>query len=426
VPLHVPTAVIVLAVIALAVQGLTLFLAFFRPDLPYHVEGELPDPGSADFERLLTTLTDTGLHHGNRVEVLTNGGCFYESELNAIAAAGETINLEAYIFHRGQIGERFVKALAERARAGVRVNLTVDYIGSFSTTRGFFRDLTDAGGRVEWYHSLRPDVLLSINNRTHRELMIIDGKTAFIGGAGIADQWYRPMHKQPAWRDTVFRVEGPVVNSLQASFAENWLRVAGEVLTGPEYFAFEPSEHGSAGIVITSTPAAGSTRARILYQLLIAAARRRIYITTPYFLPDRSARRAMRRAAQERGVEIKILTPGRRSDHMLTRASARRLYGRVIKGGAEIYEYEPTMLHAKVMIVDDLWSVVGSTNFDHRSFELNDEVNLCMCDPRIAARLTEDFHRDLKHAREISYDEWRRNIVLRLSDWLAAPLEKQQ
>lgn len=423
---HIPTAIVVLAAIALVLEGLKLFLALFGPDRPYRVNGPVPPPDTPEFTRLLQALTDTGVHRGNRVEVLTNGSCFYPAELAAIDAAERSINLEAYIFHRGEVADKFVKALAARARAGVRVNLTIDYIGSFSTLRSYFRELTEAGGRVGWYHSLRPDVLLEVNNRTHRELLIVDGKVAFIGGAGIADQWYKSKGKQPAWRDTVFRVEGPVVNGLQASFTENWLRVAGEILTGPDYFSFEPSEHGSDGLVISSTPAAGSTRARILYQLLIAAARKRICITTPYFLPDRSARRAIRAAVRERGVEVKILTPGKKSDHLMTRASAQRLYGRVMRGGAEIHEYEPTMLHAKVIIVDDLWVAVGSTNFDHRSFELNDEVNLCMCDARIAARLMEDFRRDLAESRQLSYDEWRRNVLLRLSEWLAAPLEKQQ
>ena len=425
-PHHVSTTFLVLACIALAIQALNLFLALFGPEAPYRIPGELPAPDSAEFERLLTTLTDSGLHRGNRVEVLTNGDKFYEAELDAIARAERTINLEAYIFHRGDIGNRFIKALSERARAGVSVKLTIDYIGSISASFGFFRELTEAGGRVEWYHSLRPDLLPAINNRTHRELLIVDGKVGFIGGAGIADQWYKGDRGNPQWRDTVFRVEGPVVNSLQSCFAENWLRVAGEILTGPEYFAFEPSEHGSTGMVISSTPAAGSTRARMLYQILIAAARKSIVITTPYFLPDRSARKALRRAKRERNVEIRILTPGKRADHLLTRTSARHLYGRVIQGGAEMYEYRPAMLHAKVMIIDDLWSVVGSTNFDHRSFELNDEVNLAMCDPRIAARLLEDFERDLGQSRRVSYEQWRRNILFRVSDWILALLKRQE
>lgn len=425
-PHHVSTTFLVLACIALAIQGLYLFLALFGPELPYRVTGSLPAPDSAEFERLLTALTDSSLHRGNRIEVLTNGNCFYEAELAAIAQAQRTINLEAYIFHRGEIGDRYVRALAERARAGVKVKLTIDYLGSLSTTRKYLREITDAGGKLGWYHSLRPDLLPLINNRTHRELLIVDGRIAFIGGAGIADQWYKGVSGNPQWRDTVFHVEGPVVDSLQAAFAGDWLRVAGEILTGEEYFAFEPSEHGSVGIVLSSTPAAGSTRARMLYQLLIASARKRIYITTPYFLPDRGARRALRKAMRKRNVEVKVLTPGRRADHLLTRTSSRHLYGRVMKAGAEIYEYRPAMLHAKVMIIDDLWTVVGSTNFDHRSFELNDEVNLAMCDPRIAARLLEDFERDLADSERVSYKAWKRNMLFRVSDWFASILEKQE
>ena len=228
---------------------------------------------------------DAQPHCGNRIEVLTNGGCFYEAELLAIRNATSTINLEAYIFQRGEIADRFVAALAERARAGIKVKLIIDYIGSFSTFRSYFRALTDAGGRVEWYHSLRPDLLPQINNRTHRELLIVDGSIGFIGGAGVADHWYKPSGKEPQWRDTVCRVTGPVTVSLQSVFAENWLRVTGEILTGDEYFPQIERGEGSVAMVVDSSPAAGSTRARILYQLLMACAQKRIYITTPYFLP---------------------------------------------------------------------------------------------------------------------------------------------
>jgi len=421
------TTFLVLAVIALAIQSLILFLAFFGPDLPYEVK-EPPDAtlDSDRFCSLLSVLTDAQPQPGNQIEVLTNGGCFYEAELDAIRAATRTINLEAYIFHRGEIARRFAEALAGRARAGVKVNVILDYIGSFSMFRTYFRDLTEAGGRVEWYHSLRLDLLPQINNRTHRELLVIDGATAFIGGAGIADHWYKDSPRNPRWRDTVCRVTGHVTRSLQSVFAENWLRVTGEILTGDEYFPRIESRAGSVAIAVTSTPSAGSTRARILFQLLMACARKRIYITTPYFLPDRSARKAVRQAVGERNVDVRILTPGKRSDHAMTRSSSRRLYGSVLKAGARVYEYRPSMIHAKVMIVDDLWSVVGSTNFDYRSFELNDEVNMAVLDPALAARLSEDFRRDLANSAEIDYREWRRRALFRISEWLGTVLEKQE
>jgi len=421
------TAFAILAVIALAVQALILFLAFFGPDLPYEVIDAPDHPlDSREFTELLATLTDAQLHSQNRVEVLTNGPCFYQAELDAIANARETINLEAYIFHKGEIGAKFRDALTERARAGVKVKLIIDFIGSFSVRKSWFRELIEAGGRVEWYHSLRIDLIPQINNRTHRELMVIDGEIGFIGGAGIDDHWYKRTAGDPRWRDTVCRVTGPAVTSLQSVFAENWLRVSGEILASDDYFHDGSEQAGSIAMIVNSTPAAGSTRARILFQMLIACARKRVYITTPYFLPDRSARKAVRKAIRERGVDIRILTPGTHSDHMLTRGSSERLYGSLLKAGAKIYEYKPAMIHAKVLIADGVWSVVGSTNFDHRSFELNDEVNLAVRDAAVAARLSEDFEKDLRESREITWEEWRDHRKYRLYEWLGALIAKQE
>ncbi len=421
------TTFFVLAVIAISIQGLILFLALFGPDLPYRIK-KAPDAPlqSKYFLDLLAVLTDAQVHRTNRIEVLTNGDCFYEAELAAIRSAQHTINLEAYIFHRGEIGKRFADALAERAGAGVRVKLILDYIGSFSISRHYFKALRDAGGRLKWYHDLQLDLLPRINNRTHRELLIVDGKIGFIGGAGIDDQWYKGRRNHPRWRDTVVRVEGPAVASLQSAFAQNWLRVAGEILTHDDYFSFSSGEGGSIGLVVNSTPAAGSTRARILFQTLIACAKETIYISTPYFLPDRSAREAIEQAVQERNVQVKILTPGRHADHSMTRSSSRRLYGSLLKHGAEIYEYEPAMIHVKAMMVDHQWAVVGSTNFDHRSFELNDEVNLAILDPAVAKRLVEDFHRDLTQSTRITYEDWRRKTHFRLYELLESLLDKEE
>ena len=421
------TTLLVLGAIALGMQSLLLFLAFFGPDLPYQVkEAQDAELDSDYLLSLLAALTDAQIHRENTVQVLTNGACFYEAQLQSIRSAQRTINLEAYIFHRGKITGRFLEALTERARAGVKVKLIIDYIGSFSTFRSYFRDLTGAGGRVEWYHSPRLDLLPQMNNRTHREMLVVDGACGFIGGAGIADQWYTGLKKNPRWRDTVARVEGPVAASLQSAFAQNWLRVAGEILTGEEYFSFPMGSGKSVGLIITSTPSAGSTRARTLFQLLIASARERIYISTPYFLPDLSARQAIVDAVRDRGVEVKILTPGVHSDHAFTRNSSRTLYGPLLKRGVQIHEYQPAMIHVKAMMIDNLWAVVGSTNFDHRSFELNDEVNLAIFDRKVAQRLVDDFENDLRESRQITYDEWRRTSRFRIYDRFESLLSKQE
>lgn len=419
----------VIAIIAIAFLSLMLFLALFEPALPYKItRASTTALDSKDFLRIIEALADSQVYPSTRVEVLTNGEVYYEAELEAISKARHNINIEAYIFQKGAVARRFVEALTERARAGVQVNIVLDAVGSFATWNSYFKELTDAGGRVFWYHPFKWYTLPRINNRTHRELFIIDGEVGFIGGAGVADHWLISKPDRPRWRDTMFRVEGVAVAGLQAAFAENWLEASGEILIEKEYFPFCETSGTASALIVDSSPTAGmSTRARMLYQTLIASAQESIYITTPYFLPDRSARQEMVRAIRERGVKIKIITPGKQNDHLLTRRSSRRLYGELLKAGAEIYEYEPAMIHTKSLIVDRAWSVVGSTNFDNRSFGLNDEVNLAAFDRDLAKRLEEDFRQDLAASRAVSYDEWRRRSIFeRAHEWLGWVLERQQ
>jgi cardiolipin synthase A/B len=428
------TAFLVIALIAIAAQTYLIFLFLFEPGLRYEVVTTRVPLDSAEFLCTLEAITDARLHCRNQVEVLTNGEVYYEAELAAIRAARRSVNLEAYIFQRGEVTRRFLEALTECAKAGIRVNLVLDAVGCFITWNSYFKELRAAGGRVEWYHPFRWDTLARINNRTHRELIIIDGEIGFIGGAGFADHWLRGDSKNPRWRDTMFRIEGSIVTSLQATFVENWLEASGEILTGEDYFPLCEVESGrgiekrSAELIVNSSPSTGlSTRARILFQTLLASAQDSIHITTPYFLPDKSARDELIRALRERDVKVKIITPGKHSDHFLTRRSSRRLYGELLKAGAQICEYQPAMIHAKVMVIDGLWSVVGSTNFDSRSFGLNDEVNLAACDPELATRLNRDFAHDLAESRDVSYKEWRqRSIFERLQEWLGWVLERQQ
>jgi cardiolipin synthase A/B len=424
-----PTWFDVIAIGSVVVVAFLLFLALFAPGLNYKVERtDSCDLDSSDFLRMIEALTDAQVRGGGSVEVLTNGEVYYEAELEAVARAEQSINLEAYIFQKGEVADRFVKALAERASAGVKVKLVLDAAGSFASWDSYFRPLTDAGGRVVWYHPLRWYNWPRYNNRTHRELIVIDGRVGFVGGSGVADHWLIPRGRRARWRDTMFRVEGDLVLSLQATFAENWLEASGEILAGEEYFPDLESKGGLSAFVVNSSPTTGgSTRARILFQMLLASARESILITTPYFLPDRSARREMVRAVKERGVRLEIITPGVHSDHMLTRSSSRRLFGDLLKAGARIHEYQPGMIHAKTMVVDGAWSIVGTTNFDNRSFGLNDEVNLAAFDRDLAARVASDFARDRAESREITYDEWRsRPVWERAYEQFGRILERQQ
>jgi cardiolipin synthase len=423
------TAFLVIATIAIVVQGFMIFLALFEPGLDYKIKTTPPEPlESEDFLRILEAITDAKAQPRCSIEVLTNGEVYYEAELEAIRAARHSVNLEAYIFQKGEVARRFVDALTERARAGVEVRMVLDAIGSFASWNSYFKELRAAGGRVCWYHPFRWATLARVNNRTHREIIVVDGRVGFLGGSGFADHWLLGDERNPRWRDTMFRVEGGAVASLQAAFVENWLEASGEILTGKEFFPFHEADAETRALIVDSSPSMGrSTRARILYQTLLASAHKTILITTPYFLPDRSARHEMVRAIQERNVEVKIIVPGKHSDHLLTRRSSRRLFGDLLRAGASIYEYEPAMIHAKTMVIDGVWSVVGSTNFDNRSFGLNDEVNLAAYDEKLAARLTEDFTRDLASSHAVSLEEWQqRSVFERMHEWVGWALERQQ
>jgi cardiolipin synthase len=442
--LTISTAWAVLGTIALCAATLVILIALFGPGLRYTIATPSSEnPGSQEFAAALEALTDSKLNGSVELTVLTNGPCFYEAELAAIASAKRSVCLEAYIFRKGEIANRYVAALTERARAGVEVNVLLDALGSFRITEHSFCDFKAAGGKLAWYNPARWNRLPRYDSRTHRELLIVDGKIGFIGGAGIADQWYRGENGQPGWRDTMVRVIGPALANLQATFAENWLEGCGNLLIGEAYFpsAREDSSSGktsssrpiaspdeAAAMVVSSSPTTGgSTRARILFQLLLASARKTIHINTPYFLPDASLSNELEKAIRERGVEVKVIVPGRKSDIWLTRTSSRRKYGPLLRAGAHIFEYQPAMIHAKVLMVDGLWGVVGSTNCDYRSFGLNDEVNLAARDQGFVQRLAEDFERDLANSREITYAEWsNRSIFERAPELLGWVFQRQQ
>jgi cardiolipin synthase len=323
-------------------------------------------------------------------------------------------------------------ALAERARAGVAVRVVVDRIGSLSTPNRYFRPLREAGAQVRWYQPIAWYTLKRFNNRTHRDLLIVDGTVGYVGGVGVADYWVDTRAPGCPWRDTAIRVTGDFVRGLQTSFAENWLESAGEILPEGEFSLpqDEPPEvlpPGSGeGFVVNSTPSAGrSTRARMLFQVLLASARERIQITSPYFLPDRSLVAELARAVR-RGVEVSVLTPGAWNNHPIARLASRRRYGRLLEAGVRIHEYQPAMIHAKVLVVDGQWSVLGSTNFDSRSFGLNDEVNVAILDRGLAGRLQADFAGDLSRSRPIRLEEWRRRPLGEKLASLAARLVERQ
>jgi cardiolipin synthase len=425
----VPTGVAALGIVALVLVASSLIGALIGPTPKYDLTDrkDLPPNDTERFLQVLEALSDAQVNKTGTLEVLTNGPSFYPAELEAIRNARQSVNIEAYIFQKGKIAEQYVEALTERARAGVRVSLVLDAFGSAGTTNRYLAPLLDAGGKVGWYNGPRWHRLMHLDNRTHREMMIVDGRVGFIGGAGIADQWYSGTKGNPRWRDSAVRIEGEAVCNLQATFAENWLASSGELLTGEAYFPSIRNDNPLVAMVVNSTPTVGGgTRARILFQLLLASARKSISITTPYFLPDKSLMSELCRAV-ERGLRVRILVPGRKSDHLVTRSTSRAGYGKLLKAGAEVYEYQPSMIHAKVLCVDDLWVVVGSTNFDNRSFGINDEVNLAIRDAKVAMRFENDMAFDLEQSRRISLNEWEhRPVTERATELMGLVFERQQ
>jgi cardiolipin synthase len=425
----VPTGVAVLGIIALVLVASSLIGGLIGPTPKYELSDRhgLPPNDSERFLQVLEALSDAQVNRTGTLEVLTNGPSFYPAELAAIQNATRSVNIEAYIFQKGKIADQYISALTERARAGVRVNLVLDAFGSAGTTKKYLAPLLTAGGKMSWYNGPSWHGLMHMDNRTHRELMIVDGRIGFIGGAGIADQWYSETKGHPRWRDSAVRIEGEAVCNLQATFAENWLASSGELLTGEAYFPSLRDENPLVAMVVNSTPSiGGGTRARVLFQLLLASARESISITTPYFLPDRSLTNELCRAV-ERGLRVRILVPGRKSDHMVTRSTSRAGYGELLKAGAEVYEYQPSMIHAKIMCIDNLWVVVGSTNFDNRSFGINDEVNLALRDAKIATRFENDMALDLEQSRRISLHEWRhRPVTERATELMGLVFQRQQ
>jgi cardiolipin synthase len=397
----------------------------FTPHIPYSVGAPI-DVASDHFIRMIESTCQVPFKRGNRIEVLTGGQAFYPAMLDAIRASRETVNMEVYMFKRGETADRFVDALSERARAGVRVTVVMDAVGSLGEYRHIAGRLRQSGCRVEPYQRMTWYRLARLNNRTHRELLVIDGQVAFVGGAGIADWWARPLGGKPIWRDMAARIEGPIVAHIQGIAAENWLECCGEILTGEEtYKPLEPV--GSSGaFAIKSSPADRATVSRVLFQTLIEGAQRSVRINTPYFLPDKPFRRALAKVVR-RGVTITVIVPGRHTDQKFVRLASRRSYGALLRAGVQILEYEPGMMHAKTMVVDDLWSVIGSTNFDNRSFEHNDEVNVAVRDEAIAARLTRDFEADRLECDPISLEDWdRRPVWEKLIGTFAWLLERQQ
>ena len=357
------------------------------------------------FIQTMHALSGMPLLEGNSIQVLRNGVQFFPSMLAAIHNARKTINAEFYIYWDGEIARKFAEELAERARAGVKVNVILDAVGSASTSRELVLFLERNGVVVEWYHPLRWYTLSRVNHRTHRKLLIVDGEIGFSGGMGIADVWLGDADSRDHWRETVVRVEGPAVTQMQSAFMDNWVKSRGELLTGLDYFPQTGRRGDCLAHVVKSSPSEGSSAAKLLYIVSIVAAKRSIYICSAYFVPDRDTIRAMEGAVR-RGVDVRVIVPGELTDVPIVRHAGRFFYHQLLKRGIRIFEYQPTMMHAKSMVVDGIWTTIGSSNFDDRSFRLNDEANVNIYDESIAVRMEQMFFEDLARSEEITRRRW--------------------
>ena len=363
------------------------------------------DIHDAQFRRSMGVLLGPPIIEGNKVDTLLNGDQIFPSMLAAIRSAEKTITFETYIYWSESIGEEFSAALTERARAGVKVHVMLDFIGSMKMNEDAMQKMRDAGVQLQRYHKPAWWKLARLNNRTHRKLLIVDGKVGFTGGVGIADQWRGNASNDKQWRDTHFRVEGPVVGQMQAVFTDNWTKATGVVLDGAPYFPPLQAVGSMPAQMFSSSPTGGSASMHLMYLMAITAARTSIDLSASYFVPDELAIRALS-AAAKRGVKVRIIVPGKEIDAGIVRLASRERWGDMLEAGVEIAEYQPTMYHVKALIVDAMMASVGSTNFDNRSFSINDEANLNVLDADFARAQVQVFEDDWKKARRMTLAGW--------------------
>jgi len=361
--------------------------------------------GDPRFAHELGVLLAPPFVPGNRLQALHNGDQIFPSMLGAIRSARNSITFETYIYWSGAIGREFADALSERARQGVKVHVLLDWVGSAKVEDSLIAEMTAAGVQIRRFHPPHWSHLGRLNNRTHRKLLVVDGRIAFTGGVGIAPQWTGHAQDPAHWRDSHFEVEGPVVAQLQSVFIDNWIKVTGEVLHGPNYFAALAPLGNSLAQVFSSSPSGGSESMQLMYLMAITAASRSIDLAAAYFVPHELVSQALV-AAMQRGVKLRIVVPGEHIDSDTVRSASRARWGPLLAAGAVIAEYRPTMFHCKVMIVDRLLVSVGSTNFDNRSFRLNDEATLNVIDAAFAEEQSAIFAADLKLSRPLSHAQW--------------------
>lgn len=414
--------------ITILVSVLLCILAFNLKSPGKRVEHEIKPIGpldSPDVIRSIGQLLGPPLISGNLVTSFHNGDEIFPAMLEGMKSAQKSITFETFIYWTGEVGDKFAKTLAQKAQAGVRVHVLLDWIGSKSFEESALEEMKKAGVHIRRYRPLRWYNMARINNRTHRKILVIDGTIGFTGGVGIADQWQGKAQDKNHWRDSHFKITGPVVAQLQAAFMDNWNATHPEVLHGNDYFPELEDTGEVLAQVFKSSPEEGSGSVRLMYLYSIAHAQKSIRIASAYFVPDIHVRKLLIDAAK-RGVSIEVIVPGRKIDTPLTRRASRAIWGDMLKGGIKIHEYEVTMFHCKYMIVDELWVSVGSTNMDNRSFRLNDECNLNAIDSKWAQHMVEVFAMDKSKAKAITWEMWHKRPLLEKLIEQAARLMRSQ
>lgn len=417
-------AVLITALGVFALTVITINLKGGDKQVRYQLTPTL-DVSDAAFLNTMGSLLGPAIIGGNEITAYQNGNQIFPPMLEAIRAAQKTITFETYIYWSGQIGQQFTDALCERARSQVKVHVLLDWVGTDRIDKNHMDQMRAAGVEVERFHPPRWYNLAKLNNRTHRKLLVIDGKIGFTGGVGIADDWAGNADAPDRWRDSHYRIIGPAVAQMQAAFNDNWIKTRARVLYGSDYFPTLERVGESLAQVFHSSKGEGSESVRLMYLLSIASARKHIRLSAAYFVPDDLAIDTFV-AARKRGVKVQIIVAGEKTDAQAVRSAGRSRWPELLAAGVEIYEYQPARYHCKVMIVDDVWVSVGSTNFDDRSFRQNDEANLNIYDAKFAAAQAAVFEDDLKNSKLIRKEDFReRSLLTKVTDRIAGAFRGQ-
>ena len=386
--------------------------------------------GEPSFFPTIEAHTNAPILSGNRVEILLNGDEIFPAMLNAIRSARRSITYAQYLYQDSAIAYELAEAFAERCRAGVTVKLLIDSHGGGKIPPHIPELLAKSGCHLEWFRRIKlfqfitPWELLQYDYRNHRRILVIDGKIGFTGGHGVSDAWTGDGRTEDHWRETDVRIEGPIVQQLQAAFVESWRETTGVVLGGDLYFPTLGPKGNVHAQIVKSSPFGGSFESYMLFLLSITSARKTIHISNPYFLPDERVQEALL-GAVKRGVRVMTLTPGK-IDHKLLYWASRAGFEPLLLGGIEIYEYQPALMHSKTMVVDGVWATVGTTNLDNRSFALNEEINLIVYDAGVAGQLEKAFEEDLKHSKKLTYEDWKsRPLSEKFLELFTIPIKEQ-